>query len=151
MCTRRGPRYVKRRMGGAGRRGMMAGMTIRLRFLATLAAATLLPGALAARPGPVLASARLRHCGADLCLLVAGRRADAAAAVSLAGHDVAVQGRHSWHVAVPLATVRAWSAPFARSILVAVAGRDGGQVSAPLPIGLFGATALALLDVSARR
>ncbi|NIJ06675.1 hypothetical protein FHS31_000257 [Sphingomonas vulcanisoli] len=68
----------------------------------------------------------------------------------LAGHEVAVQGAHSWRVAVPLETVQVWSAPFARTISVQIGGAEGGEGKARLPIGLLGHIAdLAFLDVSA--
>lgn len=129
---------------------MMAGVIERpIHTLALLGAATLLAGTVSASPGQVDAIARLKNCGADTCLVVTGHRLDRAAPVSVAAHPVVVQGGRSWRVAVPLATVRAWSAPFARTILVEVEGGDGGKADVPLPIGLLGSvTELAFLDVS---
>ena len=121
-----------------------------VRVLAPIAAVTSLSGAVVAAPGPIGAETRLRTCGSDVCLVVTGSRPDAAAAVSLGGHDVAVRGGRSWRATVPLDTLRAWSAPFARSIHVAIAGPGGGEADARLPIGLLGQPAeLAFLDVRA--
>lgn len=98
------------------------------------------------------ASTRLHRCGDQTCLLISGRRTDPAAPVLVERHEVPVVGRRHWHVSLPLQTVRDWSAPFARSISVAVEGGDGRTVRAALPIGLFGRTTeLASLNVSARR
>jgi len=126
-------------------RRMMLGLCFRL---GAFVAAALVSTAVSA--APVDARTRLRHCGTDTCLLVTGRRADREAPVRIAGHDVAVRGRHAWRAELPLATVRLWSAPFARTIDVQVAGADGGATKARLPIGLLGHIDLAFLDVSAR-
>lgn len=80
-------------------------------------------------------STRLVACGPESCLLVSGRRSDAASPVSINGHDVAVQGARRWRVRVPVSTVRAWSAPHAKTISVAVA--DVSQ-EASLPVGMLG-------------
>jgi hypothetical protein len=107
----------------------------------------------AAAPSSFDAETRLRHCGGATCLMVTGHRSDATAPVTLAGHAVTVQGARNWRVAVPLETVRAWSAPFARTIAVQIGGADGGAaMRARLPIGLLGhVTDLAFLDVRASR
>lgn len=78
---------------------------------------------------------RLVNCGAQSCLLVTGHRDDAAAKVSINGHFVAVKGRHQWRARLPVATVRAWSAPYARTVAVAV---DGALQHARLPVGMLG-------------
>lgn len=104
---------------------------------------------LSAAPRPINAETRLRHCGGETCLQVSGHRTDAAMPVLLAGHEVTVQGARSWHVALPLETVRSWSAPFARSIAVNI---DGSEAQARLPTGLLGHVSdLAFLEVSATR
>lgn len=101
---------------------------------------------------PTLATAdpttRLVACGDDAhCVLIAGRRADARAPVRINGREVAVAGRHRWHARVPVASIRAWSAPFARSVEVT---QDGVATQADLPIGLLGSiTQLASLTVRA--
>jgi hypothetical protein len=104
---------------------------------------------------PAMASAapvtRLVDCGAATCLLVAGHRHDPAATVSINGHRVAVTGSRRWQALLPVATVRDWSEPYARSISVAVAGSSTGPADASLPIGLLGhVTDLAFLEVRAR-
>jgi hypothetical protein len=96
---------------------------------------------------PASASTRLVECRGENCLLVAGHRDDAASIVSINGHTVAVEGAHSWRARLPLDTVRAWSAPYARTIEVSVEGFTG---DADLPIGLLGHSAqLATLVVRA--
>ncbi|WP_245892192.1 hypothetical protein [Novosphingobium guangzhouense] len=85
---------------------------------------------------------------------MSGHRSDPAALVLLNGHPVTVEGRKAWKVVLPLPTVRAWSAPIARTIAVTVQDRDGGladTLQADLPIGLLGhITELASLVVSSR-
>ena len=91
---------------------------------------------------------RLVRCGAESCLLVTGRRDHAGSAVSINGHEVPVQGGRRWRARVPVETVREWSAPFARSITVAV---EDTAKEASLPIGLLGhAKDLAMLVVRAK-
>ncbi|MBB3861526.1 hypothetical protein GGQ88_002810 [Novosphingobium hassiacum] len=109
--------------------------------LAALLAAGLCAPALAA-PTP---STRLVHCDAGNCLVVTGRRADAAAPVSINGHAVQVRGTRKWRAVVPVQTVREWSEPYARTVTVSVAASD---TEADLPIGLLGhAEKLAMLVV----
>lgn len=107
-------------------------------------------GSAMAAPAP---HTRLVKCGTETCLLLSGHRADAAAPVSINDHVVAVSGGRSWRARLPLETVRAWSAPHARSIAVAVIRPDGSAdkpVAASLPIGLLGhVTDLAALVVRA--
>ncbi len=82
-----------------------------------------------------------------------GERADAGDAVTVAGHAVAASGGRRFEVAVPVESVRAWSAPFARTVEVGVAARDGGVTTRAvrLPIGLLGhVTELAALEVRSR-
>jgi len=102
----------------------------------TLALGALLAAGIAA---PAMAatelSTRLVECGSRSCLIVSGHRDDAASKVSINGHAVAVEGARRWRVRVPVETVRAWSAPYARTIAVSVAG---ASVDAKLPIGLLG-------------
>ena len=101
---------------------------------------------------PALAAPKLKtrvvECGAESCLVVSGRRDHAASPVSINGHLVAVSGGRKWRARVPVETVRTWSAPYARSITVSVAGT---AEEARLPIGLLGhAEELAVLVVSAK-
>lgn len=96
---------------------------------AAFVAAILSPAHAAGEP-----STRLVSCGPESCLLIAGRRANAAAAVYINGRSVAVEGARKWRVRVPLTSVREWSAPFARTITVSV---DGASAEADLPLGLL--------------
>lgn len=101
-----------------------------------------------ATPAAAETRARMIDCAAGSCLLVTGHRADAASTVSINGHAVAVQGTRRWRVSLPVETLREWSAPFARTIAVAVADIETHAV---LPIGLLGhAENLAFLTVSAK-
>lgn len=95
---------------------------------------------------------RLHRCGSDTCLLIEGRRADARATVRVADHEVAASGRRMFRVSLPLTTVRVWSAPFARSMLVRVdePGGAGLEQTVRLPIGLLGhASEIAELEIRA--
>jgi hypothetical protein len=80
-------------------------------------------------------STRLVECGSQSCLLVSGRRADNTVPVRINGHDVVTTGARAWRARVPVATVRAWSLPHARTISVAVADAD---YEARLPVGMLG-------------
>ena len=97
---------------------------------------------------------RLVHCSEDDCLLITGRRDDRASTVRINGHVVEVEGQRRWRVRLPVETVRAWSAPYARTIAVAVTDGQGDAAvvaQADLPIGLLGqATRLASLVISVR-
>jgi hypothetical protein len=116
---------------------------------AALFASSLSPSAMAASAPDT----RLVSCGEESCLLVSGQRADAASEVRINGHAVPVEGRQTWKVRLPVDTVRAWSAPMARTIDVTV--RDPGAPAettkrADLPIGLLGhVTELASLVIGA--
>lgn len=97
--------------------------------------------------------ARLRACGDDTCVVLTGERADADDAVTVAGHPVAVEGGRRFAVAVPVDQVRAWSAPYARTIAVTTTDRSGTVTTRDvrLPIGLLGhVTELAALEVRSR-
>lgn len=78
---------------------------------------------------------RLVECGSQSCLLVSGRRTDASVPVRINGHDVATTGARRWRARLPVATIRAWSAPHAQSIAVEVAH---AQYEARLPVGMLG-------------
>jgi hypothetical protein len=104
---------------------------------------------LLALSAPVLAAdaptTRLVGCGSQSCLLVSGHRADASAPVRINGHEVATQGARHWRIRVPVATVRAWSVPYARSIEITVA--DASH-EARLPVGMLSPPRdLAMLEV----
>lgn len=79
-------------------------------------------------------STRLISCGDESCLLISGRRSDAASAVSINGRAVAVEGTRKWRARVPMKTLREWTSPFARTVTVSVAD---ASAEADLPIGLF--------------
>jgi hypothetical protein len=89
-------------------------------------------------------------CKAESCLVVTGRRPNAAAPISINGHEVAAKGARKWRVRVPVEMIRAWSAPLARSITVSVAaGTERRDFDTRLPIGLLGQPEnLALLEIS---
>lgn len=86
-------------------------------------------------PAMARTTTRVVECGAQSCLKLSGKRADAAEAITLNGHEISVQGGRNWQARVPVRTVREWSAPYARSIEVAVAGQPRDVA---LPIGLLG-------------
>ena len=114
-----------------------------LSLVAALALATAATPALAGAP-----EARLVRCGAASCLLVKGLRADVASAVTVNDHPVAVEGGRRWRARLPVAMVRAWSAPHARTLDVAVAGE---AFETALPVGMLGRSKdLAMLVVRAR-
>jgi hypothetical protein len=95
-------------------------------------------------------STRLVRCDAGNCLLVSGYRKTAASEVRIGGHAVSVEGKRNWRARLPVETVRSWSAPFARTIEIAVHDAQKQSVSydrADLPIGLMGHTDLASLVV----
>ena len=107
---------------------------------AALSAGLATPALAASQP-----STRLVSCGAESCLLVSGHRADAADPVRINGHQVTVEGQNRWRVRVPVDAVRAWSAPYARTITVSV---SESAAEADLPIGLLGhVTDLAFLTI----
>jgi hypothetical protein len=126
----------------------MKGTQIMLKplMLGVVLAAGLASPALAA-PEP---RTRLVSCDEGSCLFIRGRRADAASPVSINGHTVAVEGARRWHASLPVETVRAWSAPYARTITVSVADA-ATPTEADLPIGLLGhAENLAMLVISVK-
>lgn len=118
-------------------------------FVAGLAAGFSSPACAAAEP-----KTRLVACETGSCLLVTGRRTNATSMVSINGRAVSAEGARKWRVRVPVDTVRKWSAPFARTIVVSVvdAGtRTDATAEVDLPIGLLGqAENLASLVVSAK-
>ena len=97
---------------------------------------------------------RLVTCGHDTCLLVTGSRQFRDDPVAINGHRVAVQGGRNWRLYLPMATVRAWSTPYARSLFIAegtIVTSEGAGREVSLPIGLLGHTSdLAALEVRAR-
>ncbi|WP_294138524.1 hypothetical protein [Sphingomonas sp.] len=105
----------------------------------TLLAALAIPGAAAsARP---LATTQIVSCGGGDCLLVRGHRASTASRIRINDRLIAPTGGRAWSVQVPVATLRGWSAPFARSIHVAVvdpAGTVERSDTVRLPVGMLG-------------
>jgi hypothetical protein len=97
---------------------------------------------------------RVVACETGSCLLVTGRRTNAASMVSINGRAVSAEGARKWRVRVPVDTVRKWSAPFARTITISVAdseSRTDATAEVDLPIGLLGqAEPLTSLVVSAK-
>lgn len=121
---------------------IMPGRTRHLLTLGAVAAATLATSAIA-QP-----RTRLVNCAAGSCLLVTGYRDDPAAAVQINDRAVEVQGTRAWRATVPVETLREWSAPYARSITIAIADN---RTEAALPIGMFGGSErLAYLTVTAK-
>lgn len=112
-------------------------------FAIALAASVAAPAC--AAPAP---NTRLVDCRSASCLLISGNRADAASAVSVNGHVVPVEGGRKWRVQLPVSSIRAWSAPLARTITVSA----GDAVDeADLPIGLLGHSSdLVMLVVRAK-
>jgi hypothetical protein len=87
------------------------------------------------------ATARLVKCGAADCLLVRGHRNSDRAIIRVNDRAVEVSGGRSWKVRLPVATVRDWSAPFARTLGVSVINTAGSVEQAEavrLPVGLLG-------------
>lgn len=121
-----------------------------IRLLCTVVLSFVAEGMASAAPR-VEARTYLRHCGAETCLMVTGRRLDTDASVTLGDHPVSVSGERTWRAAVPLRTVRTWFPPSTRTITVHVGITNGGEVIVPLPIGLlFSGVQLASLEVRAR-
>lgn len=118
------------------------------RLKALIVVALLAAGFVAPATAMAETAARVVRCGAASCLLISGRRVAEAAGIAVNGHDVAVQGARNWRVRLPIATVKAWSEPYARSIAVSVAGMPDDVA---LPIGLLGQPHdLAMLVVRAK-
>ncbi len=118
------------------------------RFKALISGALLAAGFLAPATALAETATRVVRCGAASCLLISGRRDADAAGIAVNGHDVAARGARNWHVSLPVATVKAWSEPYARSIVVSVAGMSDDVA---LPIGLLGQPHdLAMLVVRAK-
>ncbi len=135
---------------GRHKRGM--GYLLRNRFVGTAIAAFAVTCASTAIAAPA-PSTRLVSCGSESCLLVTGHRESADSLVLLNNRVVTVEGGRAWRVRLPLAAVRDYASPFARSIEVTVAQADGHEEwseDASLPIGLLGHKDLATLLVSAR-
>ncbi|NOW47438.1 hypothetical protein FHW96_003618 [Novosphingobium sp. SG751A] len=122
-----------------------APVNLALRLGAIVLAAGFGSGAMAA-PVP---TTRLVTCGDQACLMVRGHRGQREDTVAINGHRVAVEGGRDWRLRLPMTTLRAWSAPYARSLAIATGESAEREVS--LPIGLLGHTTdLAALEVRIR-
>ena len=114
----------------------MASMFHRPALLIALAVATTASSANARA-----ATAHLVSCDAGNCLLVRGHRESSQAIIRINGRTVEASGGRSWRVQLPVATVQAWSAPFARNLQVAVIDPADPVERADavrLPVGLLG-------------
>jgi hypothetical protein len=111
-------------------------MAILRRFAVPMAlAAVLLPSHAPA------ATAKLIRCGAGDCLLVRGHRNSDRATIRVNERAVEARGGRSWEVRLPVATIRDWSTPFARTLSITVAEPGGSAERAEavrLPVGLLG-------------
>jgi hypothetical protein len=120
--------------GDAGQRDSMVAIVRLHGVLLSLAAAALSSEAQSA-------TAKLVKCGAADCLLVRGHRNSGEAIVRVNDRAVEASGGRSWTVRLPVATVRDWSAPFARTLSVSVvdpAGSSARTEAVRLPVGLLG-------------
>lgn len=74
--------------------------------------------------------------------------------IAINGHVVPVEGERRWRVRLPVEVVRELSAPYARTIEVALRDPDAQRevvASVDLPVGLLGGTTeLASLAIRAR-
>ena len=97
----------------------------------------LIPAIIASATPAIAASesrTRLVECRTGDCLLVTGRRDDRNAVVAINGRTVPVEGALRWEIRLPVDTLRAWSAPDARTVTISV---DGVESEARLPTGMF--------------
>ena len=99
-------------------------------------------------------TARLVSCDTGDCVIVRGHRTSPQAIVRINDRPVAARGGTAWQVRLPVATVRDWSAPFARTLRIAVTDGTGAierDAEVRLPVGLLaGKIELASLVVRAR-
>jgi len=131
--------YVKCLMVPPLQEGQSALMARVFRRLGILIASAVAIAASPSSAHPV--TVRVVSCEAGSCLLVRGHRKVSQAVVRINDRDVEASGLHSWQVRLPVATVRDWSAPFARSLRVAVVNPTGAierNDAVRLPVGLLG-------------
>lgn len=131
-------------MGRAGHGAHGAAMDLALRLGVMVLAAGFGSGAMAAPA----TTTHLVTCGDQTCLMVNGYRQQREDVVAINGHRVAVEGGRNWRLRLPMATLRAWSAPYARSLVLNTG--EGPEREVSLPIGLLGHTDLAALEVRVR-
>jgi hypothetical protein len=117
---------------------MMGRSTLRALAL-TIALASGTPALAANAP-----QTRLVECGAQSCLVITGSRDAVDSSVTINGQTVKTYGGRRWRVRMPVEAVRSLSAPYARTISVAV---DGAKKEAKLPVGMMGHADLAMLVV----
>lgn len=121
-------------------------LALRWTDLPVILGAALMAGC--AQPAMARTGTRLVDCGPESCLLVTGHRDDPASIVLINGHAVSVEGGRRWHMRMPFADLRAWSAPYARKVTIATIDAQSGTQrleQADLPIGLLGHADLAFL------
>lgn len=131
-------------MFGAGDGAHYGTMDIAFRLGVMVLAAGFGSGAMAAPA----TTTHLVTCGDQTCLMVNGYRQQREDVVAINGHRVAVEGGRNWRLRLPMATLRAWSAPYARSLVLNTG--EGPEREVSLPIGLLGHTDLAALEVRVR-
>lgn len=99
-------------------------------------------------------TAKLVRCAEGDCLLIRGERSSAATMITINDRVVSARGGRGWKVRMPVATVRGFASPFARTLDVAVidaVGQVERRETVRLPVGLMGhTTELASLVVRAR-
>lgn len=126
-------------MAAAPRLGQSAPMARLFRRVGLLIASAVAIAASPASAHPV--TVRVVSCDAGSCLLLRGYRKAAQAEVWINDRAVEATGLHSWQVRLPVAAVRDLSAPFARSLRVAVVNPTGvieRSDAVRLPVGLLG-------------
>ena len=111
----------------------MVASFLRMIFIAAVAAA-----AAPVAAGPI-ATTSVVSCATGDCLLVRGHRASTGSIVRINDHAVTIEGKRSWKVRLPMDTVRAWAAPFARTVDVAIVDPAGTERAGTvrLPVGLL--------------
>lgn len=99
-------------------------------------------------------TAKLVRCAGGDCLLIRGERRSADTTITINDRAVAASGGRGWKVRVPVAAMRGFASPFARTLDVAVVDATGHverRETVRLPVGLMGhTTELASLVVRAR-
>lgn len=110
---------------------------------------TALPAVAADRP--IDQEARLVERNGTTFVRFSGRGAAAATRVTVEGRPVAVEGRRRWRADLPLASLKSWAVPYARTVSVTAETADGSTTrDARLPVGLLGQPAeLASLEITA--
>lgn len=135
-------------MFAAGEEAHLCAMDLApIRFKLGLGAMMLAAGCGSGASAAPVAASHLVACGLQTCLMVRGERHDREDVIAINGHRVAVEGGRNWRLRLPMATLRAWSTPYDRSIRLTT-GHEEREIS--LPIGLLGHVDLAALEVRVR-